>query len=302
MKARDLTDLLLLAALWGASFLFMRIAVPQFGPVPLVAVRVAIAALALLPVLAWRNELRQLRTHAPRLALLGALNSALPFVLLSYATLTVTAGFAAILNATTPLWTAVLGWLWLRTRITRAQWLGLGLGLLGVTVLVWGKAGLSPGSPEWAVTLAVAAAMLATACYGAAAHYSRRLGGDVAPLPMAAGSQLASTVLLTPLAVTFWPAVSPSAAAWGSAVVLGIGCTALAFLIFFRLIARVGAVRASAVAFLIPAFASLWGLVFLSEPVTLQMLAGGGVTLLGTALSLKLLEWPGARHTAPAQR
>ena len=141
MKARDLTDLLLLAALWGASFLFMRIAVPQFGPVPLVAVRVAIAALALLPLLARRNELRQLRTHAPRLALLGALNSALPFVLLSYATLTVTAGFAAILNATTPLWTAVLGWLWLRTRITRAQWLGLALGLLGVTVLVWGKGG-----------------------------------------------------------------------------------------------------------------------------------------------------------------
>jgi drug/metabolite transporter (DMT)-like permease len=276
--------------------------VPQFGPVPLVAVRVAIAALALLPLLAWRNELRQLRTHAPRLALLGALNSALPFVLLSYATLTVTAGFAAILNATTPLWTAVLGWLWLRTRITRAQWVGLGLGLFGVTVLVWGKAGLSPGSPEWAVTLAVAAAMLATGCYGAAAHYSNRLGGEVAPLPMAAGSQLASTVLLAPLAIAFWPAVAPNAAAWGSAVVLGIGCTALAYLLYFRLIARVGAVRASAVAFLIPAFASLWGLAFLSEPVTLQMLMGGGVTLLGTALSLKLVVWPGARQAAPAQR
>jgi drug/metabolite transporter (DMT)-like permease len=292
MKTRDLTDLLLLAALWGASFLFMRVAVPEFGPVPLVAVRVAVAALVLLPLVAWRHEFGQLRRQAGRLALLGGLNSALPFVLLSYATLTVTAGFAAILNATTPLWTALIGWLWLRNRIAPAQAVGLGLGLVGVIVLVWGKTGLAPGSREWAVTLAVAAAMLATACYGMAAHYSKRLGGDIAPLPMAAGSQVGSALLLAPLAALSWPAVLPGAAAWGAAVILGIGCTALAYLLYFRLIARVGAVRASAVAFLIPAFASLWGFAFLHEPVTLQMLLGGGVVLLGTALSLKLVAWP----------
>lgn len=217
MKTREFTDLLLLAALWGASFLFMRVAVPEFGPVPLVALRVAIAALVLLPLVAWRGELAQLRTHGTRLALLGALNSALPFVLLSYATLTVTAGFAAILNATTPLWTAAIGALWLRDRVTRAQWVGLGLGLVGVTVLVWGKAGLSPGSQEWAVTLAVLAALLATACYCLAAHVSRRLGDTIAPLPMAAGSQVGSTLLLAPLAFVLWPSVTPGAAAWGSA-------------------------------------------------------------------------------------
>ncbi len=299
MKTRDLIDLVLLAAVWGASFLFMRVAVPEFGPVPLVAVRVAVAALVLLPLVAWRHELGPLKRQAGRLALLGGLNSALPFVLLSYATLTVTAGFAAILNATTPLWTALIGWLWLRNRIAPGQAVGLGLGLVGVVVLVWGKTGLAPGSREWAVTLAVAAAMLATACYGMAAHYSKRLGSDVAPLPMAAGSQLGSAVLLAPLAIITWPAVLPGAAAWGAAVVLGIGCTALAYLLYFRLIARVGAVRASAVAFLIPAFASLWGLAFLHEPVTLQMLLGGGVILLGTALSLKIVSWPARSAVGP---
>ncbi|MFN9029042.1 MAG: DMT family transporter [Betaproteobacteria bacterium] len=342
MKTREFTDLILLAALWGASFLFMRIAVPEFGPVPLVALRVAIAALVLLPLVAWRGGitglpsrdalrdsplgrpggltglpsrdalrdsplgrpggLMQLRTHGPRLALLGGLNSALPFVLLSYATLTVTAGFAAILNATTPLWTAAIGALWLRDRITRAQWVGLGLGLVGVTVLVWGKAGLSPGSQEWAVTLAVLAALLATACYGLAAHVSRRLGDTVAPLPMAAGSQVGSTLLLAPLAYVLWPAVTPSAAAWGSAFVLGIGCTALAYLLYFRLIARIGAVRASAVAFLIPAFASAWGFAFLHEPITLQMLLGGAIILLGTGLSLRLVAWPGAAKPPSARQ
>jgi len=295
-----LTDLVLLAALWGASFLFMRVAVPEFGPVPLVAVRVAIAAALLLALLAWRRQLGQLRAPAAPLLLLGALNTALPFVLLAYATLTVTAGFAAILGATAPLWTALIGAVVLGQHVSRGAAVGLALGLLGVVVLVWGKTGLAPGGPQWAMTLAVAAALLATACYGTAAHYSRRLGEDLAPLPMAAGSQVAATLVLAPLAWLSWPAVLPGGLAWGSALMLGIGCTALAYLLYFRLIARVGAVRASSVAFLIPAFATLWGWALLHEPVTLQMLAGAAVILLGTALSLGLLRLPGpAARAAP---
>jgi len=150
-----LTDLVLLAALWGASFLFMRVAVPEFGPVPLVAVRVAIAAALLLALLAWRRQLGQLRAPAAPLLLLGALNTALPFVLLAYATLTVTAGFAAILGATAPLWTALIGAVVLGQHVSRGAAVGLALGLLGVVVLVWGKTGLAPGGPQWAMTLAV---------------------------------------------------------------------------------------------------------------------------------------------------
>ncbi len=300
MSLAHLTDLVLLAALWGASFLFMRVAVPEFGPVPLVAVRVAIAAALLLALLAWRRQLGQLRAPAAPLLLLGALNTAPPFVLLAYATLTVTAGFAAILGATAPLWTALIGAVVLGQHVSRGAAVGLALGLLGVVVLVWGKTGLAPGGPQWAMTLAVAAALLATACYGAAAHYSRRLGEDLAPLPMAAGSQVAATLVLAPLAWLSWPAVLPGGLAWGSALMLGIGCTALAYLLYFRLIARVGAVRASSVAFLIPAFATLWGWALLHEPVTLQMLAGAAVILLGTALSLGLLRLPGpAARAAP---
>jgi drug/metabolite transporter (DMT)-like permease len=299
MPLTALLDLVLLAALWGASFLFMRIAVPEFGPLPLVAVRVAIAAGVLLALLAWRRQVGSLRAPAGRLLLLGALNSAAPFALLAYATVSVTAGFAAILNATTPLWTALIGALVLRERIGAPAALGLGLGLAGVGVLVWGRIGLQPGSAEWAVLLAVLAALLATAAYGAAAHFARRLAADVTPLTLATGSQVGALVLLAVPAWLHWPAALPGAAAWASVLVLGVGCTALAYLLYFRLIARVGAVRSSAVTFLIPVFAALWGLAVLDEPITPRMLAGGAVILLGTALSLRLLPLPARTAARP---
>jgi len=148
MRLRDALDLLLLAALWGASFLFMRIAVPSFGPLALAEVRVAIAALFLLGLMAARGGGAVLRAHVRPLATVGVLNSALPFVLFSYGTITLTAGFAAILNAATPLWTALLAWLWLRDRIRPLQWLGLAIGVAGVGVLTWGKIDFKPGATE----------------------------------------------------------------------------------------------------------------------------------------------------------
>lgn len=297
MKTRDLTDLLLLAALWGASFLFMRIAAPEFGPFALVEMRVAIAAVFLGALLAMRGELRALRKQTAQLALLGVLNSALPFVLLTYATLHVTAGFAAILNATVPLWTALIGWLWLRNAVRPLQWLGLAIGLMGVVVLVWGKASFTPSASQLGTSLALAASLVATCSYGLAANFTRRQLAVARPLSLAAGSQIsAATVLLVPAVLT-WPATPPSALAWASAITLGIACTGLAFLVFFRLLARVGAVSASTVTFLIPVFATSWGALFLGEGATAQMLAGGGVILAGTALSLGL--WPRSTTAAP---
>ena len=291
MKPRDLTDLVLLAALWGASFLFMRHAAPAFGPIALVEVRVAIAAAFLGALLAWRGGLRELRVRPGALLLLGLVNSALPFSLLTFATLHVTAGFAAILNATTPLWTALIGWLWLRNAIRPLQWLGLAIGLVGVAVLVWGKASLRPDASQLGTTLALAAALVATACYGLSANYTRSRLAQVSPLALAAGSQIGAALLLAVPALLSWPAVTPGAAAWGSALALGIACTGLAYLLYFRLLTRVGAVGASAVTFLIPVFAALWGALLLDEAVTLQMLAGGAVILAGTALALGLLRW-----------
>lgn len=297
MKTRDLTDLLLLAALWGASFLFMRIAAPAFGPFALVEVRVAIAAVFLGGLLALRGELGALLAQPRQLATLGVLASALPFVLLSYATLHVTAGYAAILNATTPLWTALVGWLWLRNAVAPMQWLGLAIGLAGVAVLVWGKASFTPSADRLGTTLALVAALVATCAYGVAANYTRRHLAVTPPLVIAAGSQIAAAAVLLPPAVLTWPQTPPPALAWGSAIALGIACTGLAYLVFFRLLARVGAVSASTVTFLIPVFATSWGALFLREDVTPQMLVGGAVILAGTALSLGL--WP-RRESTPA--
>jgi drug/metabolite transporter (DMT)-like permease len=250
MKAADIVDLLLLAALWGGSFLFMRVAVPAFGPVALVELRVLVAAVLLLAIVAWRGELTALRANLGRASLLGVVNSALPFFLYTYATLTITAGFAAILNATVPMWTAAIGVLWLHERIRASQWLGLALGALGVVVLVWGKVDLRPGSTQWTATLAVGAALLATLAYGVAVHLARRLQAGVAPLVTACGSQIGAAALMAAPAVWLWPAQMPGASLWLAVLALGIGCTGVAYVLYFRLIARTGALRAASVTFL----------------------------------------------------
>ncbi|HTT10880.1 MAG TPA: DMT family transporter [Burkholderiaceae bacterium] len=292
MRTRDLLELVTLAALWGASFLFMRHAAPAFGPIALVQVRVSVAAAILTGLLLLQAERRALRTHVAALAFVGVMNSALPFVLFTYATLYVTAGFAAILNATTPLWTALVGRLWLRDRIRPAQWIGLGIGALGVAALLWGKVDLRPGSTGWQVTLAIGAALLGAAAYGTSATFARKRLGGVPALVVATGSQIAAAIVVLPFATAAWPGHSPPLDAWASAIALAVACTALAYLLYFRLIAHVGAVRAAAVTFLIPVFATCWGSAFLAEDVTLQMLAGGCVILAGTALALGLVGLP----------
>jgi drug/metabolite transporter (DMT)-like permease len=300
MRTRDLLDLFTLAALWGASFLFMRHAAPAFGPIALVQVRVSIAAVMLTGLLVLRGESAQLRVYAAPLTFVGVMNSALPFVLFTYATLYVTGGFAAILNATTPMWTALVGWVWLRDRVRLAQWIGLTIGALGVVALLWGKIDLRPGGTGWQITLAIGAAMLGALAYGISATFARQRLVSVPALVVATGSQIAATIVLLPLAIVAWPERTPALDAWASAIALAVACTALAYLLYFRLIARIGAVRAAAVTFLVPIFATLWGSVFLAEDVTLQMLVGGCVILGGTALALGLIDLPARGRSSPA--
>jgi drug/metabolite transporter (DMT)-like permease len=300
MKPRDLFDLVLLAALWGASFLFMRIAAPAFGPVALVELRVAIAALVLVALVLWRGQFAELRSNLLKAATIGALNSALPFVLFTYAVLTITAGLASILNALTPMFTAAIGAAVLRERLRPLQWLGLVAGVAGVTVLLWGKVDLRPGGSQWGASLAIAAAILAAFIYGVAAHAARRLQAGVAPLVTATGSQIgAAAVLLVPGAL-MWPAQSPDAGAWAAVIALAVACTAVAYILYFRLIARVGALRAASVTFLIPLFGTSWGAIFLDETITTQMLAGGAIVIAGTVLTLGLVGAPRAAGPAVA--
>jgi drug/metabolite transporter (DMT)-like permease len=274
----------------------MRHAAPAFGPIALVEVRVSIAAVILAGLLLLRGESKQLRARAAPLTFVGVINSALPFALFTYATLFVTGGFAAILNATTPMWTALVGWVWLRDRIRLAQWIGLAIGAFGVVALLWGKIDLRPGSTGWQITLAIGAALLGALAYGIGATFTRRRLVGVPALVVATGSQIAAAIVLLPLSIVAWPDRMPALDAWASAIVLAVACTALAYLLYFRLIARIGAVRAAAVTFLIPVFATLWGSMFLGEDVTLQMLVGGCIILGGTALALGLIELPLARR------
>lgn len=281
MKTRDLVDLLVLGAIWGASFLFMRVAAPEFGAVPLIAARVGIAAVFLIAVLARRGGLDRLYANAARLTFLGAINSAIPFSLFAYAVLSVTAGFAAVLNSTAPLFGALVAFVWLRERLAPTRVAGLIVGFTGVLVLVWGRVAVSHDGGRTAVVAGLTAAVL----YGIAANYVKKQLSHVDPLVIATGSLVAATIVLAPLAVVAWPETSPGRTSWISAVLLAVICTGVAYILYFRLLSRIGPSKTLAVTYLIPAFGVLWGHLLLHEPVTASMMLGCGVILVGTTLA-----------------
>lgn len=285
MKARDVFDFTLLAALWGASFLFTRIAVPAFGPLAIANLRTAVAALVLLSLLLWRGGAAELAPNALRFLLLGAFNSAIPFTLFAYAVLSITAGLASILNATVPLFAALVAWLWLRERLTALQWLGLAVGFAGVIWLSADSAGFKSGGHG----AAVVAALVASVSYAISGSLVKLYFAHVRPLAVATGSQIAAAVLLLPLTVFDLPPTMPTPLDWLALIALGVFCTGIAYALYFRLIARVGPTKTMAVTFLIPAFAILWGVVFLAEHVTSVMLGGCVVILIGTALATQVL-------------
>ncbi len=290
MRARDVADLVLLAALWGASFLFMRYAAPAFGPPTLIWLRVGVAAACLLPLLVVRGQIGEVRRVAGRLAVMGVFSAALPFVLIAWAMLSITAGLGSILNATVPIFTALIGAVWLGEPLDRWRSVGLVVGFTGVLLLAGEQADFKPGGSGWAI----AAMLLATCSYGFAANFAKQRLAGVPVLVNAGGSQLVSTAALLPLAIAYPPAENPGLWPWAAAIALGVACTALAFLLFFRLLANVGASRAVTVTFLIPLFGVVWGRLFLDETINGGMLAGGCVVILGTALATGVLR-PGRR-------
>lgn len=289
MTARQFAELLTLAALWGASFLFMRVAVPQFGPVMVTELRVLLASLALAPLLWLSGHGPALRRHARPLVVVGVVNSALPFALYSYALLWVSTGLAAIFNATAPLWGALIAWIWLGERQSPSRVLGLVLGFAGVVWLAWDQAGLRAGAGWGQAAWAVVACLVSTLCYGFSVNFTKRHLGHAPPMAVAAGSQMVAGVTLALPAAATWPATSPSAGAWAAVAVLGLACTGLAYVLYFRLIASVGPSKALAVGYLIPLFALAWGWLFLGEGVTPVMVGAGSVILLGTALATGLI-------------
>ena len=299
MRSSDLSELMLLAALWGASFLFMRMGAAEFGPIALVAVRVGGAALFLMPLLQLRGQMHVLRRHWRPIFVVGLTNSALPFLCFSYAALSITAGLSAIFNAAAPLFGAVIAWLWLNDKLNRTRIVGLVIGFAGVLWLAWNKADHSaafkPGGSGWAIVACLAATVL----YGLSASLTKKTLAGVAPMAVAAGSQLSAAIALVVPAILWWPATMPSATAWLTAALLAIFSTGVAYVLYFRLIANIGPANAIAVTFLVPAFAVLWGWLMLGEQVSGAMLIGCAVILFGTSLATGVLRMPAYRIGKP---
>jgi drug/metabolite transporter (DMT)-like permease len=288
-----LADFLMLAAIWGASFMFMRQAALELGALPTAALRVAIAALFLLPLLIAKGHWSVLIQHWRPVFLVGLLNSAIPFALYAFAVMHISTGLSAILNATVPLFGALVAWLWLRDRPSLSRTVGLAIGFGGVVLLVGGQASFKPNASGVAPVWAVLACLLATTCYAFSASFTKKHLPSMPPLVAATGSQIGATLALALPALWFRPDHMPSIPAWGALLALGVVCTGIAYVVYFRLIERAGPARALTVTFLIPVFAIVYGVLLLGEQITPWMLGCGAVVLLGTALSSGLVKLPG---------
>ena len=279
MSTASVTRLLALAAIWGGSFLFMRIAAPVLGPVRLIAWRVVLAA-AFLAGLAWLWRRRlDARTHWRHYLILGTCNSALPFLLFAFAAQRLSASLLSILNATAPIFAAAITALRARSLPPPRIVLGLLLGIGGVTVL----ASFDPMMVESGAVVALLAGLAGSVSYGAASIYAKSAPG-VDPFANALGSMASASVILVPL-VPFFPAHAASGPlVVASVAALGVLCSGVAYLLYFRLIADLGPASALTVTFLIPVFGVLWGTLFLHEPVGAHTLAGALIVVVETAL------------------
>ncbi len=293
-------EFILLAALWGASFLFMRQGAAEFGPLPVAGLRVGLAALFLWPLLLRQGHYPAFRRHWRPILLAGVINSAIPFALFAWAVMHIQTGLASILNATVPLFGALVAWVWLGDRISRLRWVGLALGFVGVALLAWG-APAGTGFKTDSAHAAMAACLLASGFYGLSASFARRYLTGVPPLATAAGSQLGAALGLAVPTVWLWPAQMPGLGAWGAIAAIAVLCTGIAYILYFRLIAHAGPSRALAVTFITPVFAVLYGGLFLGETVTPWMMGCALVIVCGTMLSTGLIR-TGAGTGAAAER
>jgi drug/metabolite transporter (DMT)-like permease len=273
-------ELSLLGAIWGASFLFMRIAAPEFGSFALVEVRLAFGALVLLPF-AWRARALITRSIWLRLAMIGAINSAIPFLLFAWAAQHVPAAISAICNATTVLFAALVAFALYGEKMGGRRVLALLVGFTGVVVLATSKGG---GAGN---LLAVIAATFAALLYGVGANMVKRHLTGLPAAAVAAATLIMSSLMVAPFAVSQWPSHAIPTASWLSAGALGVLCTGFAFLLYYRLIQRNGASRAATATYLVPLFAALWAWLLLGEAVTAPMLIAGGLILGSVAISIR---------------
>lgn len=281
MRPVDWARLLLLSALWGGSFILIRIAAPVLGPILLVGLRVLVAGLALLAYAVATGARLELRRYWRQYLAIGALNSAIPFLLISTAELHLPASLAAILNATSPLFGALIAAGWVRDPLTPRKLAGILLGIAGVGVL----AGWNPLALSATVAASIALSLLGAAFNGLASVYTKARVAAAPALGMATGSQLGAALLLSPLLPLSLPPAWPPVQVVLSVLTLALLCTALAYVLYFRLIADIGPVRALTVTLLIPLFGVVWAALLLGEPASAGALCGCALILAGMALA-----------------
>lgn len=280
----DLVALVYLGAVWGAVFLFMRIAAPQVGPLWAADIRLLIGAAVLLAV-AGRRTLPVVRGRLSSFLIVGALFSALPFTFIAIATVTLPAGFAALLNAATPLFTAAIGMAFLGNRPSSRVIAGLVVGVVAVVVLV----GWSPLEPNLTTLLAVAAGLGAPASYAVAGNYVRARMTGVEPTELATGMVTAGALLALPVAILSGSPGTPTIEGVVSLIGVGTLSTAFAWPVFFRILRRTTATAASTVTFIVPAFALAFAAVVLGEAVGIELVVGFGLILVSLCLVLAIV-------------
>jgi drug/metabolite transporter (DMT)-like permease len=279
MKPRDVAMLFVLGAIWGASFLFIRIAVPVFGPTALVTYRVFLAAIALMLYASVTGQKLTIRAYARQFLVLGALNAAVPFTLISFAELYLPASLASILNSITPLFTAILSVFFLSDPLTPKKIAGLLLGIVGVSLVV----GWSPFELNSDTLISVGAMLVASLFYGMGTVFAKRTFKGLSTLTMAIGQQLGAGVVLLPLAIINFP-TTMTMEAFIPATILGLLCTAFAYLLYFTLVKNVGATNTTSVTMIVPFFGILWGAMFLGESLQVGQILGFGVILVALTL------------------
>jgi drug/metabolite transporter (DMT)-like permease len=288
LRPHDYARLVALGAMWGASYLFMRIAVPHLGPALMIELRVVIAGLLLLAFMFMSGRGSDLRRHWRAWLFIAVVGTAVPFMLIAEALRTIDASTAAILNALVPLFTTIVAAIWIHDRITPAKSAGIVLSIAGTAVLV----GWAPQPMSAKELLAASMSVAATILYGINIVFSRVNLREATPAATSAYTLLLAGMVLLPftpldrnLAVVPW-------STWMALLGLAVVSTTVAFIYYYRLIADIGPVKASTVTLLVPVFGMIWGVIFLGEPLTPGRVAGCAIILSGCALILGLFRAP----------
>ena len=283
---RDYGELLMLSAIWGFSFLFLRVASPALGPIFLVEMRVGSALLVMLPLMLSMGKWDEFKQHWKMVCIVGLTNMAIPFCFFAFAALNAGAGLLSIVNATVPFFTALIGFLIFAQRLPWLSIGGMAVGFIGVVVLAVDPEALDAGDGSlWAVP----AALFACSLYGLALNLVAYKLQGVSGVTITTGSLLVSTILLLPVALIYMPDTladnPPGMEVWGSVLALGIICTGFAYVMFYRLIERIGSSQAIMTTYLVPLFSILWGNLFLAEAVTFFTIFGCILVLLGVGMT-----------------